>query len=340
MKKSLLLTALAAATALLMTACSGTAGYNYDLTEYITVGTYKGVEVSQATLDEELQTEIDTLIDDNTTTNEITDRAAENGDKVNIDYAGYLNGEVFTDTAGTQAADSNIDITLGAGVMIDGFEEAIVGHSTGDVINVDLTFPEDYEASEELRGVTLSFEITVNKISETIVPEYNDAFVAEKTDFATVDEYEADTLATKREDLVWNTILENSTVIKYPEKNVKNYYDNMVDTYKAYASSYGYSFDNFITSYMGQDTETFLKSLITSAKSTVKNELVIYTISRAEGIEVTNEEYNARVGKYVEQYSVDDTKALEDKYGKDAITLTILYDMVLEYVVANSVTVD
>ena len=104
-----------------MTACSGTAGYNYDLTEYITVGTYKGVEVSQATLDEELQTEIDTLIDDNTTTNEITDRAAENGDKVNIDYAGYLNGEVFTDTAGTQAADSNIDITLGSCVMIDCF---------------------------------------------------------------------------------------------------------------------------------------------------------------------------------------------------------------------------
>ena len=165
-------------------------GFDYtaiNLADYIKLGKYKGVTVTLTTSSEITAADVEKYIEDVRTqhsrTVEITDRGAKNGDELVIDYKGTLDGVAFDGGTATGTT-----LTLGAGGWIDGFEDGMVGMKAGETKTIDATFPDPYKNNPDLAGKTVQFEITVHSVSETVIPEYNDAFVRDNFDFATMAE--------------------------------------------------------------------------------------------------------------------------------------------------------
>ena len=212
----------------------------------VTVGEYKGLiltSVSQATVDTEIQTMLDyyaELVE--------VDRAAQDGDTVNINYVGLKDGVAFE--GGTDDSEEGTDLKLGSNSFIDGFEEGLIGVVAGEKRDLNLTFPEDY-GNEELNGQAVVFQVTVNAVKEKRLPELTDAFIAENfPEYTTVDAY----TEAIRENLNYNTyyeqvteqIMASSEVSKYDEEKVAARKTQLIAEYKSYAEYYG--------SYYGLDT--------------------------------------------------------------------------------------
>jgi len=300
--------------------------YNYDLSEYATLGQFEGVEIEAEAIDAQLQMTVDSFISSNTTTTEVTDRAAKDGDVLNIDYAGTIDGVAFS--GGTASAQT---LTIGEGGYIEGFEEGLIGAKTGETVTLDLKFPEDY-GNEELNGKEAVFTVTVNSISEKIVPELTDALIAEKTDYATVDEYKAAKRLVIKQNLVWDKISASSTIIKYPEKEVKKYYDSMIDGYKMYASMYGVTLESYVYQTMGiSDMSQFSGSLIATAKNYVKNDILGRLICEAKGLELTDAEYDRISEMFAKENGYESAKAMEEAAGKDSVKNNALLQLAVEF---------
>lgn len=305
--------------------------FNYDLSKYVTLGQYKGVSVSASEIDESVESQIQSLLENNSEKTEVTDRAARDGDEVNIDYTGTIDGEAFD--GGTASSDT---ITLGSGQMIDGFESGIVGMNIGETKTVTCTFPEDYD--EELAGKTADFAITLNSITEVVLPELTDEFIAGLDNgYSTVDSYKAYLSDTFKSNYAWNEVITSSTVTQYPKKEVKAYYDTMVSYYKQMAASYGVTLDEYIQNYSGTTTDNMLSYISSYAQANVKQLLVMYSIARAEGIEVDNDTYKTKGAELAEQSGYESLKDLEKASGKDSVKESVLAQLVQDFVAANAV---
>ena len=169
-KKIAVLAAGICALSLILTGCSSEIS-----NDYVTITKYKGVEIdkvdSTKVSDDDVESQINSVLQSKATTTEVTDRAAHNGDTVTIDYEGKKDGVAFDGGTATDA-----QLTLGSGTFIDGFEDGVVGHNIGDTFDLDLTFPENY-GNEELAGQAVVFTVTLKAISQTDVPELTDEFV-------------------------------------------------------------------------------------------------------------------------------------------------------------------
>ena len=154
--------------------------------KYVELGDYKGIEytreVAEVT-DTQIQSQVDSLLSSLTETTEVTDRPIEEGDTANIDFVGTMNGEEFDGGSG-----EGFDLEIGSDSFIDGFEDGLIGHSVGEKVSLDLTFPENYQ-SEDLAGKDVNFAVTINSISVKTTPELTDEVVKENTDYDTVDAY-------------------------------------------------------------------------------------------------------------------------------------------------------
>ena len=355
MYKKILALALAFALVFSMSACSSSKvetsekQYDYDLSEYVTVGEYKGIEVERVdpeeVTDEDVQSEITSELESKISWDEV-DRPAENGDRVNIDYEGKVDGKPFD---GGNA--EGYDLPLGDGAFIEGFEEGLVGASKGDTKELNLTFPDPYVNNEELSGKAVVFTVKVNSVSEENVPELNDEYVKSlKEDYKTVEEYKK----AVREDLeeqaeesakqammstAWQKVMDNSEVIKYPEEEVAKKQKEMKDYYEQYAESYGMSWDDFI-SMTGMTEEQFTEEAKTYAEESVKEEMIMYTIARNENIAVTEGAYEEEAQKYVESLGYESIEALEEAYDKDTIITSILWNEVFEFLLDNAKIVE
>ena len=329
MKKRLFSAAIAFLFIFALVSCSSKP-YDYDISEYMTLGQYKGVEVSKADVDESVEDTISSFLSSNVITNEITDRAAAEGDVVAIDFEGTMDGEAFE---GGTASDQQVK--LGGGGLIDDLEQGIVGMKIDEVKTIDVTFPEDYD-NTDYAGKDAQFKVTLHSIKEIITPDLTDELVAEKTDFKTVDDYKASLTADARKNLVWGKVVENCTVISYPEKEVKKYYDQMIDYYESYAAYAGMTMSSFITSYMGSSMDAFLTNAAEYAKSQVLKEMIMYSIARAENIEISDADYKELVPSYVEKYGVDSVKELEKQYSKETIKADMMLDKVVAILMDNA----
>ena len=191
MKKRVFATGMVAvlcvASLMMLTGCGKEAAYDYeDLTEYIEVGEYKGLQYSKETVtvtDEEVQTEIDSILQQSATTEEVKEGTVEDGDTINVSFTGKIDGKEFE--GGTSESS---DITVGETQMIPGFVEGLVGKNVGETVTLDLTFPEDYHA-EEVAGKDVVFEVKIKSEKITTVPEFNKEFVEKNSEFKTVEEY-------------------------------------------------------------------------------------------------------------------------------------------------------
>lgn len=333
MKKKTVLFAMLLILIFSFTGCSQP--YDFDISEYLTLGTYSGIEVSLSERETELEQGITTLLNDNATENEITDRAVKDGDIANIDYTGTLNGETFAGGSST-----NYDLEIGSGSFIEGFEEGIIGKNIGDIFDVKTVFPADYAYNAALAGQEVNFNIKINSIKEKIISELTDEFIKEFTDYETIDEYKTETRKTLKENYIWNKVIENSVIINYPEKNVKTYYDNMIDNYTNYAVNNGYTLETFLTQSTGQTIEDFLKEAAEYAKTQVKQEMIMYSIARAENITLNDDEYKSKAADYAEKFGFKTVAEMEKSYKKETVKMNMLMEKVTDYVVGLSVEKD
>jgi FKBP-type peptidyl-prolyl cis-trans isomerase (trigger factor) len=337
MKKWLILLVGILTLSLVFTGC-GVKGatYNYDLNNYVTIGQYKGIEVSKEEIETNMQTTIDELINGHSTEETATEGTVEIGDTVNITYAGKMNGELFD--GGSASA---VDLQIGSNSFIPGFEEGLVGKKLGETVNLDLQFPENYSPNPDLSEASVVFEVTIHSKKITVLPDYNDEFIAGLTNIAfdTVEAYEANVRLSAKKALAWNEVMMLSTVKEYPKAEMKFYYDMVVTQYENMAmSQYGMSLETFIVQ-SGTTNEEFLTAMLNTAKKQVQQDMVTYLIADLENITAAGSDYDELALKFANNNGFSTVKAYKDMYGQAEINRSILLEKLVDLIAAEAVEV-
>ena len=265
------------------------------------LGKYKGVEVEKidvAVTDDEVEEELKKEQEKNATMKEITDRAVADGDKVNLDFEGFVDGVAFEGGKG-----EDYPLTIGSGSFIPGFEEQLVGAKIGEEIEVNVTFPEQYQ-SEDLAGKPAVFKCKVLKITEKVLPELNDEFADDVSEFSTLEEYKADIrknlearkaerARTEKENKVIDAIIADSE-IEIPEPMLKAQQEQIVDEFAQRLQSQGLSIDQYF-SYMGSSREKMVEESKDQADKRIRTRLVLEEIVKAENIVATDEDFETEL---------------------------------------------
>ena len=323
--------------------------YDYDLSEYIKMGDYMGLEVGVPTADvteKQINDAIAELIADNTTKVTVTDRPAKEGDTLSINFVGTINDIPFQ---GGTANNQTITLSDNSG-YIEGFATGLIGANTGDVVELHLTFPEDYDEGT-FSGKDAVFKVTVNSISETVVPEFDYALVAAATEFDTTEAYLADLNNTLYEQnlesiknlkyrTAWDAILSSVEVLQYPEKEVNELYDSNMESLLAQLESYGMSLEDYVANYTTlSDVAAFQDQYMENVRNYVMEEMAMYYIIHRENIAITEEEYNAGAQEYADRFGFESVEALTERYGKSVIHESLLLDRLFEFIIDNTVEV-
>ncbi len=327
--------------------------YNYDdFSQFIKLGEYKGLEyedMKAQVSEEELQQSINEMLSESADSRQVKKGTVREDSKINIDYCGSIDGVEFD---GGSAED--VDVDMADNNFIDGFAEGILGHEAGTTFDIHVTFPENYGA-EELAGQDAVFSITVNYIEEESYPEYNDEWVKNNTDFDSVEEFEkslkeeilnnkaADSVNDQRAEL-FNMVIDGSEVIEYPETEYNNRYNKIVETYKNYAMSSDVEWADYLSDEMGMTEEEFDEMAVRTAKSAVKQELVLHAIGAAEKIVPSKDDYRSYLDKLLEDAGYTADKFKEDKgvtieqYAEQNDLYTaLLYENVMDKVMEYSI---
>ena len=302
------------------------------------LGDYKGVTftpLSTEVTDQDVEDRIQSLIAAYPEYQEV-ERAAQEGDVVNIDYVGKKDGVAFEGGTG-----EGYDLTLGSGQFIDGFEDWLIGAVKGQELNLDLTFPEQYH-SEELAGQAVVFEVKVNEVKEQVEPELNDAFIAEHTDSATVEEYrkavreEMEQMALSNADNqkksdVFLKVIDDSEVTT-PEESIQTTFEQQKSSYEQQAQMFGIDLDTLV-SYYGMDLESFESELMELAKEICKQNAVVKAIAEAENITVEDSDREA----LAEEFGYPDVDTMIENAGADNVDNYIQTEKVVQFIADNAV---
>ncbi len=277
----------------------------------VEVSDYKGIkadkEVKKVT-DEDVNAEIDMLRNRNGRIINVEDRAAENGDNTIIDYEGFVDGVAFEGGKGEKQP-----LVLGSGQFIPGFEEQIVGKNIGDEFDVNVTFPEEYHAPE-LAGKAAVFKCKLHEIKTRELPEVNDEFIKDVTEFDTLDEFKKDAekkiaeryenaATAEVEDKLIDTVIANLKA-EIPECMYENSVDEMVRDFSGRLESQGMKLDLYLQ-YTGMDMDAFRKSFREQAERQVKIRLALEKIAKLENLSASDDELDAEYKKVAEGYNID-----------------------------------
>ena len=311
----------------------------------VTVENYEGIAVERTVLtatDAEVDEEIETVRNRNSREIEVTDRAAENGDRVNINYAGYCDGVAFD--GGTA---DNQPLTLGSGQFIPGFEEQVVGKNIGEEFDVNVTFPTEYHA-EELAGKAAVFKVKLNSINKVELPALDDEFAKDVSEFDTLDEYKADIKAKiqkrhddKAENEVKDSIanaLMDKLVADIPEAMFETETENFVRDYDTRLRMSGLDLNMYLQ-YTGMDLDGLRKQMRPQAERQVKTRLALEKVAELEKIEISDEELTKELERIAEgnKLTVDQVK---EYVGEDAVRDDLKVQKALDVVIAKAVITD
>lgn len=275
------------------------------------------------------------------------------GDKVNINYYGYINGNFdgFEDgeqfEGGTYSLKKGYNLKLGTGEFVEGFEEGIVGHTVGETFDVYCTFPRDYEANEKLRGVSVVYKITVNSAERIAYPELTDEICAQRSGYKTADECRAAIRAKLEEEALYRAtqslgaeifkyVYENSTVISYPEALVEAEDRKVISLYKIYAENGDMTLDEFIEYYHEMSPDEFYKLLREQSENIVRRNMIFHLICELEGIELTEAEYKAGAERIAKENEMESAEDAISRYGEEAIRKQLLFEKVYTFLAENA----
>ena len=281
----------------------------------VTLGQYKGLEVEKteaSVTDEQVQAELDRMAQNGAST-ETVDRAAQMGDTANIDFVGFDNGVPFEGGKG-----ENFDLKLGSGQFVPGFEEQVVGMTAGEEKDIDITFPEDYH--KELAGKAVVFHVKLNKVTVTMVPEMDDEFAKDVSEFDTLDALKADVRAKaleqaqKQADSAFeNACVEKAaenTTVDMPKALVENELDVQMERFGYQLQMSGYSMEQY-AKMMGGDVNTMRNAFRPAAEKQAKISVTLEAIAKAEGLTATEEEIEEEIKSLAKQYEMEEAKVKE-----------------------------
>ena len=281
----------------------------------VTLGQYKGLEVEKAEVsvsDQQVQAELDRMAQ-NVASTETVDRAAQMGDTANIDFEGFDNGVPFEGGKG-----DNFDLKLGSGSFVPGFEEQVVGMSAGEEKDIDITFPEDYH--KDLAGKAVVFHVKVNKVTVTMVPEMDDEFAKDVSEFDTLEALKADIRAkalekaeknaqTNFETACVDKAAENTTV-DLPNALIERELDVQMERFAYQLQMGGYTMDQY-AKMMGGDVSTMRNAFRPGAEKQARISVTLEKIAEVENVTVTEEDIAAEIESLAKQYDLSAEKVKE-----------------------------
>jgi len=313
---------------------------NYDLSKYITLGTYKGIAVNDMKIpeitDDDLKQHIEMARSNYATVAEKKGPAVLN-DQLIIDFFGTMDGKSFE---GGSADD--FEITLGSGTFIAGFEEGLVGAAAGDTVTLDLTFPNPYSVAPELAGKPVQFKVAVKHVYEVILPAYTDEFVKQYYKYDTTALFEEALRASLLESYenqrmmnimsqAWAVVTEEAKIHEYPKDEYDTLYANYIGYYTQLAEEKGMSLNEYAQESMGKSVKDFEVWIRLQVEESLKKQLIINAIARAENIKISNEEYREIGGQYAKKYGLSSVGELEMHMTPAEIRQSILHDKVMEF---------
>lgn len=313
--------------------------------DYVDLPKYEGIPVPRdvhEVTDEAIQAEIDSIMNRFATTKEIYDRAIVDGDAVNIDYVGRVDGIAFD---GGSTGGSGTDVTIGVTAYIDDFLEQLIGHKPGDAFDIEVTFPEDY-SNEELAGKDAVFATTVNYIVEKTYPELTDKFVKDELSptygWKTVAQMKTDIEDSLRGtavgEFVRDYLIENAVVNDVPEKLLEYQRGSLVYYYQNYADSYGMRLEDFLASYAGVATvDELLLSTVEQTRESASFHLIMQAIAEDAGIRVSA---NDVADYYVKLVGAETYAKYAQTYGLPYLKFVVLGQKVIDYLADKVVVVD
>ena len=315
---------------------------NIDPEKYVTLGNYKGLEVtrlSTAISEEDVEAEIRDNVDSFLQAVKVTGRdEIKDGDIVNIDFVGKRDGETFE---GGSAED--FDLTIGSGMFIPGFEDGLIGKKVGDKIELNLTFPEYYPNDESLQGQPVVFEVTVNSIKEQ--PKITDEAVKNATggEYNTVEEYKKSIREELEKNAVeyadsamyidlWQQVLDSSELKEDPPKELLKLKNETIrKNAESFAQSYGMDFEEYLSQAMGMTKKEFEEQAEEYAIEGAKESLVLMALAKKENINLTPEELSKATMEYVEMYDYGSVQEFMESINMDDFKEYILMSKVQEF---------
>ncbi len=311
----------------------------FKITTYpeVKLGEYKGLKVTKQSCDvtdEDVENELKQMQDRNSRLVDVTDKPAEDGNTVSIDFEGFVDGIPFEGGKG-----ENYPLELGSGSFIPGFEEQVVGHNIDDEFDVNVTFPEDY--TDNLAGKDAVFKCTIHSIKAKELPELDDEFAKDISEFDTLDEVKDDIrkkIAEEKQEKAKEDI-ENQLVdqisegmeVTIPQCMIDQKVDELYSNYENQMQSQGIPMDAYL-SYINQDVETFKASLKESAEKQVRSSVAITAIIETENIEVTEDEIASQAEKYAKMYSIT-TDEVKKALGEHQLENDAKVDRALQLIV-------
>ena len=310
----------------------------------VELGEYTGVEVPKADIsvtDEEIMAEIDKEREQNARIITIEDRAVEDGDMTTIDFEGFVDGVAFEGGKGT-----DYPLTIGSHSFIDTFEEQLIGKNIGEETEVNVTFPEEYHA-EELKGKPALFKVTIKEIKKKELPELDDEFVEEVSEFSTVDEYKesiSNNIKEKKEneakaakeDAVIEKIIEGATM-EIPDPMIDAQVNQMAQDFARRLTSQGLSPEQYFQ-YTGTTAQMLHEQMKPQALKRIQSRLVLEAVAAKENFEVTEEELNEEIEEMASSYRMeaDKLKDLLTDADQDNIKKDIQVKKAIEFVTSNA----
>ncbi len=311
----------------------------------VTLGEYKGVQVEKAPVevtDAEIDAEINKEREANSRTITVDDRPVEKSDIVSLDFEGFVDGEAFEGGKG-----ENYDLTIGSNTFIPGFEDQLIGAEIGKELDVNVTFPEEY-GHAELAGKEAVFKCKVNGIKVKELPEADDEFAQEVSEFETLDAYKDDIRArllkdkedeAKRvkEDAVIEKIIENAQM-EIPDAMVEFQAEQLMDDFARRLQAQGLSLQVYFQ-YTGMTQEQYLEQMKPRALKNIQSRLVLEAVAAAENIEVTEEDMEAEMNRMAETYKmeVEKVKELLDDSQKEEIKKDLAIQKAIDLVTEAAV---
>lgn len=311
----------------------------------VKLGKYKGVEVEKAVIevtDEEVDAEINKERENNARNIEVTDRAVEDGDIVTLDFEGFVDGVAFEGGKG-----ENYPLTIGSGAFIPGFEEQLVGAELEKEVEVNVTFPEDYQA-EDLKGKAAVFKCTVHEIKKKELPELDDEFAAEVSEFETLAEYKADVkgkleerkskeVKDAKEAAAIEAIVKDADM-EIPEAMVETQQRQMIDEFAQRIQMQGLTLEQYFQ-FTGASYDQMIEQVKPQAETRIKSRLVLEAVAKAESITASDEDFEEEIKAMAEAYQMDVEKVKEllPEKSVEQIKEDIAVRKAAEFVVENAV---
>ena len=311
----------------------------------VELGEYKGIQVEKAPIevtDEEIEAQVNKEREANSRTVTVEDRAVQKGDIATIDFEGFVDGVAFDGGKG-----ENYDLEIGSNTFIPGFEDQLVGAEIGKELDVNVTFPEEYGA-KELAGKAAVFKCKVNGIKVKELPEADDEFAQEVSEFDTLDEYKADIKAKllkdkedeakrAKEDAVIGKIVENATM-DIPDAMVEYQTQQMLDDFGRRMQSQGLSLEQYFQ-FTGMTEADYKEQMKPRALQNIQSRLVLEAVAEAEKLEATEEDLEKEYAKMAEQYKldVDKVKEIFGEYQKEELKKDIIIQKAAELVTEAAV---